>query len=721
MQKWITVEENGLLLVFYITENGQVKFLHCGREGFDKASLSEEEMRGFRLVEAELAGLDRPQERHGSKYIVTAPGYRLVYEDFKDYRNQDGRKLEIVTKDIETQVYITSHFQFYDGLSVIRTWQEIINQGKETQTLTYLSTFALTGIEKEGILPMDDKMRVGLPHHSWQRELQWKFYSLPQLGLCQIQEGEKIRSSKTISLTNTGNWSAKEYLPMGSLTNTETGRTLIWQIEHSGSWHWEISDETGHLYLQLSGPTEQQSHFYKELRTGESFVSVPAAIAIENGFERTMGELTDYRRRIRRKNTDNERLGVIFNDYMNCLWSDPTTEKELPLIQAAKEVGCEYYCMDAGWYSNGYWWDNVGEWQPCMERFPGGIKEVMDIIRENGMIPGLWLEIEVMGIYCKMVEKVPEDWFFVRHGKKVYDRSRYQLDFRNPAVREYAEAVIDRVVGEYGVGYIKMDYNIEPGLGTELYADSFGDGLLEHERAYLSWIDHIFEKYPELIIENCSSGGLRMDYAMLQRHSIQSTSDQEDYRYYASIAANAPTGVTPEQAAVWSYPLKDGDEEETVFNMVNAMLLRIHQSGNLADLSPVRKALVAEGISCYKKIRGDIRHARAFWPLGLSAMKDPWMCLGMECEDRVYIAVWKQQAAEDTIELPITAYKGVEMEAVLLYPDPALDEQVTGLEKCQYAWNKETGILSVRLPGTYRARMFGLSCTGDQNKKGAQR
>lgn len=707
MQKWITVEENGLLLVFCITENGQVKFLHCGRESFDKTSLSEEEMRGFRLVEAELAGLDRPQERHGSKYIVTAPGYRLVYEDFKDYRNQSGRKLEIITKDIETEVYITSHFQFYDGLSVIRTWQEIINRGRETQTLTYLSTFALTGIEKEGILPMDEKMRIGLPHHSWQRELQWKFYSLPQLGLCQMQEGERIRSSKAVSLTNTGNWSAKEYLPMGSLTNTETGRTLIWQIEHNGSWHWEISDETGHLYLQLSGPTEQQSHFYKELRTNESFVSVPAAIAIEDGFDKTMGELTDYRRRIRRKNTDNERLGVIFNDYMNCLWAEPTTEKELPLIQAAKEAGCEYYCMDAGWYSKGYWWDNVGEWQPCEERFPDGIKALMDIIRDNGMIPGLWLEIEVMGIYCKMVEQVPDDWFFIRHGKKVYDRSRYQLDFRNPKVRAYAEAVIDRVVGEYGVGYIKMDYNIEPGLGTELDADSFGEGLLEHERAYLAWIDHIFEKYPELIIENCSSGGLRMDYAMLQRHSIQSTSDQEDYRYYASIAANAPTGVTPEQAAVWSYPLKDGDEEETVFNMVNAMLLRIHQSGNLADLSPSRKRLVQEGISCYKRIRGDIRRARPFWPLGLSAMKDAWMCLGLECESRLYIALWKQQAAEDTIQLPIKAYQGREMKARLLYP---LSGKET--EACEYAWNKESGTLSVKLPGSYRARVFELRKAG---------
>ena len=89
---------------------------------------------------------------------------------------------------------------------------------------------------------------------------------------------------------------------------------------------------------------------------------------------------------------------------------------------------------------------------------------------------------------------------------------------------EHVTEVIDRVVRDYGVGYIKMDYNIEPGIGTEVDADSFGDGLLEHERAYLAWLDGIYKKYPDLVIENCSSGGLRMDYAMLARNSIQSTS-----------------------------------------------------------------------------------------------------------------------------------------------------------------------------------------------------
>lgn len=710
--KWLSVEENKMQLLFRIGADGSVKFVHFGKEPFEKESLSEEELRGFRLVELELAGVDRPQERHGMKYVVTAPGYRLVYDSHKDYRNADGRKLELITKDVETDVFVTSHFQFYDGISTVRTWQEVENRGSEERILTYLSIFNLNGIEKEGVLRTDEKLRIGIPHHSWQRELQWKFYSPAQLGMEQMQEGERIRSSKTIGATNTGNWSAKEYLPMGSVENTETGKTYIWQIEHNGSWHWEISDQTGHLYLQLSGPTENESHWVKRLKPGDKFTSVTAAVSVSDGFTNGIGELTKYRRRIRRPNTDNEKLCVIFNDYMNCLWADPTTEKELPLIEAAQQAGCEYYCIDAGWYDEGYWWDSVGEWMPSRKRFPGGLKEVTDAIRAHGMIPGLWLEIEVMGIKCRLAEEVAKDWFFVRHGKKVYDRSRYQLDFRNPEVRKYADGVIDRLVTEYGIGYIKMDYNIEPGIGTELYADSFGDGLLSHERAYLAWIDGLFARYPELIIENCSSGGLRMDYAMLQRHSIQSTSDQEDYRHYASIAANAPTALTPEQAAVWSYPLRNADAEQTVFNMVNAMLLRVHQSGNLAELSPLCSALVKEGIDCYKRIREDVKSGLPFWPIGLSAFSDAWSCLGLQYEGGAYLALWKRRAETDELTLPMGQFAGKKIEAKLLYP---LTEAET-LEDCSYCWNEKTGLFSVKLPGAYRARLFKL--TEESKKEG---
>lgn len=704
--KWINIEEDGIYLVFGITKEDQLKFFHFSSKPMEELKEKEQYlMEGFQLVQVSFSGYNRPYEKHGNKHIVTAPGYLLKYADFKDERNQMGRCLTFVQKDEATGAKVITRMQFYTGTSTMRVFNEVINEGTEVQTLEYISSFYYLGIEKEGMESSDDKMFLTYAHHGWQKEMTFKTYSFPDLGFSQTQPTVLQRTSKTIELTNTGNWSTKEYLPMGYLENTGADTSLYWQIEHNGSWHAEIGDENGHFYLGLSGPTEVQSHWFKTLKPGESFTSVPVAVGVCSAdFDKAMGQMTIYRRAIRRPNKDNENLPVIFNDYMNCLFGDPTTEKEIPLIDAAAEMGCEYYVIDAGWYAPGEWWDSVGEWQECRERFPGGIREVTDYIRSKGMVPGLWLELEVMGINCEKAKKAPDDWFFVRHGKRVYDRSRYQLDFRNPEVLAHVNEVLDRVVNEYGVGYIKMDYNVEPGIGTELYADSVGQGMLEHERAYLKWLDEVFAKYPDLVIENCSSGGLRTDYAMLSRYSIQSTSDQEDYTNYATIAANACAGLTPEQAAVWSYPQRGGDEEEVVYNMVNALLLRIHQSGHIPELSESRRELVREGIRFYKSIRQDIKTAMPSWPLGLCENTDRFLCSVLKTKERAYLAVWRRGSEEDTFEIPLRYLwdeaDTKEFQVKLAYPQKAL------AENCSYSYESETGTLRVTMKKEIMARLF---------------
>ncbi|BCN32114.1 glycoside hydrolase family 36 protein [Anaeromicropila herbilytica] len=699
----INISENGIHIVFRINENNELKLIHFSSAEFYENNLAQPQMmnESFQLVQVNFAGYNRPYEKHGNKHIVTAPGYLLKYVDMKDEVNEIGRKLTITQEDLEvTGARVVTYMQFYKDTTIVRCKNVVSNIGTEEQTLEYLSSFCYFGIEKEGDSNSDHKMFLRIPHNGWQKEMSWKTYTFPDLGMAQTQPTRYQRTSKTIEVTNTGNWSTKEYLPMGYLENHEANTSLFWQIEHNGSWHYEIGDMHGHFYVCISGPTEVQSHWFKTLKPGESFESVPVAIGVgKNDFSEDMGELTKYRRKIRRPNEDNEKLPVIFNDYMNCLYGDPTTEKEIPLIDAAAGSGCEYYVIDAGWYAPGEWWDSVGEWRECKERFPNGLKEVTDYIRSKGMIPGVWLELEVMGINCEKAINAPDDWFFIRHGKRVYDRSRYQLDFRNPAVIEHVTEVIDRVVKEYGVGYIKMDYNIEPGIGTELYADSVGQGLLEHERAYLSWLDDIFYKYPDLVIENCSSGGLRIDYALLSRYSIQSTSDQEDYRHYATISANAPAGVTPEQAAIWSYPLREGDKEEVIYNMVNTMLLRIHQSGHLAELTKDRIELVEEAIKYYKEIRNDIKNALPFWPIGLADNLDHWLSLGLKTDNKVYLAVWKRNSKEKTLTLPIQKYiKGMEVVAVhLTYPKAEL---------CSFDFNRVKGELNVTFEEDTMARLF---------------
>ena len=225
------------------------------------------------------------------------------------------------------------------------------------------------------------------------------------------------------------------------------------------------------------------------LSLAESFSSVPVSIGcVRGGFEQAVEELTKYRRvACRKQHIEDDKLPVIFNDYMNCLWGNPTVSAELPKIKEASLLGCEYYVMDSGWYAKPgeHWWPGVGHWQPNEERFgQDGFIMIMDYIRECSMVPGIWIEAEVVGINNSLAKK-PDEWFLCRHGKRIIYNSRYFLNLRNPEVRSYLDSVIDRFVNEYGIGYVKNDYNIDLLQGTDTDADSFGDGLLETYKSSL--------------------------------------------------------------------------------------------------------------------------------------------------------------------------------------------------------------------------------------------
>lgn len=706
----IHIFHNGLYLDFTITPEHQLKFLHFSCVPLEVEQLklghrsaaaacweSDHLKQGWQIAQVQVPGYDRPYERPGDKHLCCAPACYMKYLSHSDEENVIGRLLTFHQKDALSGLHLTTYFQFYGTLPVVRCWSTVTNEGESAQTLTHLSSFFYQGVEKEGDGFADEKLSLSIPHNSWMKELNWKRYTLADVGLQNTQPRyETPRTSKAFRISNTGNWSTKEYLPMGCIDNHAAGTTLFWQIEHNGSWLAELSDYNGHYCLNLGGPTENQSHWWKVLQPGDSFTCVPVAVgSTKEGFDGAMGALTRYRRLIRRPNADNETLPIIFNDYMNCLCGDPTPEKELPLIDAAAQLGCEYYVIDAGWYSDGFWWDTVGEWKASKGRFPGGLRSLMDYIRSKGMIPGLWLELEVMGIHSPLFKALPKECFFQRHGQLIYDRSRVQLDFRHPKVIDHANEVVRRLVEDYGAGYIKMDYNIEPGIGTDWNADSPGDGLLEHEQAYLRWLEEQFRCYPELVIENCSSGGLRMDYAMLSRYSLQSTSDQEDYRMYATVSANAPSAVTPEQAAVWSYPLRDGDREETIFNMVNALMLRIHQSGQMDKLSPERFALVREGLDWYRSVRHHWKNAVPHFPLGWSDYRDNWSALMLEDGGFCALALWRRGGeAEKTIPLPYLAGRNLKIKCA--YPD----------NRCDFHWDEENGLLTVHFPEKNMARIF---------------
>jgi alpha-galactosidase len=376
--------------------------------------------------------------------------------------------------------------------------------------------------------------------------------------------------------------------------------------------------------------------------------------------------------------------------------ANPTTGRLLPLISAAAEVGAEYFCIDAGWYAeiDEGWWDTVGAWRPSRTRFPGGLTEVLDRIRHAGMVPGLWLEPEVVGIRSEVARQLPADAFFRRGGQLIVEHGRYHLDLRHPAAVKHLDQVVDYLVGELGVGYLKLDYNIAVGPGPDAGDLSAGAGLLAANRAQLDWLDAVLDRHPGLVIENCSSGGMRTDYALLSRMQLQSTSDQQEYLRYPPIAAAAPAAVAPEQAAVWAYPQPEFTTDAIAFTMANAMLGRIHLSGHLDRMSDSQRALVAEALHVYQQsIRPAIAAAVPFWPLGLPRWDDPWVVLGLRAPAASYLTIWRrgphQAAGTATVTLPVPHLRRAEVTAHVLYPSRSA---------AVARWDAVDGTLSVTLP-----------------------
>ncbi len=626
-------------------------------------------------VALHVTGLDRL----GRKRIGGQPGTRLIFNGMSEQRTDKGTQVTLTQFDPETKLKVESLYLFFHDTPVIRRCTRVTNEGKNEQGLEYVSSVMLNNYGDLGSGSVEEKLVVHWAHNSWFAEGQWHASAPSELGWAE----NRFHQLSGISLQNLGSWSTVRYLPMAMIENRSIGVTWFWQIEHNGSWFWEMSDsksaydmKSNHItmanagtYLYVGGPDEETGQAWKRLKPGESYVTVPVAIGcVRGGFGEGVAALTAYRRMAcLQPHPDNRDCPVVFNDYMNCLMADPTTEKLIPVIDAAARAGAHYFMIDAGWYGelNENWWVSRGLYLPSKTRFKDGLQAVLDYIRARGMVPGLWLEIENPGMNSPLKTK-PDDWFFIRHGKRVTESGSNILDFRNPEVRRYADEIVDRLVQQYKVGYIKIDYNVNALMGTEYKADSPGQGLLEHNRAFLNWLDHVYKRFPNLTIENCGSGGCRMDYAMLSRNQVQSSSDQMDYRKYPSIITGCFAAVLPEQLAAWSYPLAEADADQASFNMIGAMMGRMHLSGRIDRLAEQSFSVVQNGVSVYKKeIQPIVPSAVPFFPLGMSALADDVapVALGLNHASKNIIAVWRLNG-KPVIRIP-NVYDG---EAKLLYP-----------------------------------------------------
>lgn len=615
-------------------------------------------------------------------------GSTLRYAMHRTGRDGDLHTLEVELTDASSALRVTLALESFDGVPALRARTTVTNDGVKDVVLQAVSSLCtgavVDGNDRLGDLDLLTGGSEWVGEHRWSRRPVRPGQLLPDLDL----DVHGLDARGALGWTSRGTWSSGEWMPTAGLLDRDGGRALLWEVEHNGAWRTEIAQRRQGLQLALLGPTDTEHQWSQRLAPGASFTSVPASVAVSDaGLTGAIDALTRHRRASRRPHPDRDRMPVVFNDFMNTLMGDPTTEALLPLVAAAASAGAEIFCIDAGWYDeDGAWWDSVGEYLPSRTRFPGGIDEVLDAIRSAGMVPGLWLEPEVIGVRSPLAGRLPDDAFFVRSGVRVVEHGRHHLDLRHPAARAHLDAVVDRLVADHGIGFLKLDYNVNPGAGTEVDADSAGAGLLGHNRAHLTWLDGVLDRHADLVVENCGSGAMRADQAILSRLAMQSTSDQQDHLRYAAIAASAPAAMTPEQAANWAYPQPSMDPEEAAFALCNGILGRLYLAGRLDRMSAAQLDLVREAVRAHQRLRLDVARSSPVWPLGLPGWEDGWVALGLRTPDALLLTLWRRPGAPDDIALPLPGYP-VDGPVETVFP--------AGLPAWPATWDAATGLLSV--------------------------
>jgi alpha-galactosidase len=146
---------------------------------------------------------------------------------------------------------------------------------------------------------------------------------------------------------------------------------------------------------------------------------------------------------------------------------------------------------------------------------------------------------------------------------------------------------------------------------------------------------------------------MRMDYAMLSRLHLQSTSDQEHPLLYAPITAAAPAAVLPEQAGHWAYPVSGTTREEFTFALVNGIPGRLYLSGHLNHMTPAEHDLIRSALAAHRTILHDLDTLVPTWPLGLPTWTDDWIALSLNGPAVSYLTLWHRTPGPSSITLQL--------------------------------------------------------------------
>lgn len=208
------------------------------------------------------------------------------------------------------------------------------------------------------------------------------------------------------------------------------------------------------------------------------------------------------------------------------LTHEVSEESELAAVRTAAALGLEAFWVDACWYGDTPMWaDQVGNWNVRREAFPRGLRPISDAAHAAGMEFVLWIEPERARSGTRLAKEHPD--FFLAFPE---DPKNLLLDLGNPDARTAMLEIISGYIDEFAVDIYRQDFNMRPLPAWQAADQPQRQGIHEirHiEGLYWLW-DQLLERHPGLVIDNCASGGRRIDLETMQRSVPLWRSDSAD-------------------------------------------------------------------------------------------------------------------------------------------------------------------------------------------------
>lgn len=202
-----------------------------------------------------------------------------------------------------------------------------------------------------------------------------------------------------------------------------------------------------------------------------------------------------------------------------------TVENQLAYAAKFKQYGVEYYWIDAGWYEGG-WPNGVGNWVPRQNGFPDGMKPLTNALKKLGM-KGLILWFEPERVFQGTdIDKEHYDWVIHLPGNP-----NGLFNLGNDEARKWLTDHISDMIRTQGISVYRQDFNIDPLPFWRANDTPDRQGITEirHVEGLYAYWDELLKRNPGLIIDNCASGGRRIDLETIDRCVFLWRSD---YQYY---------------------------------------------------------------------------------------------------------------------------------------------------------------------------------------------